>query len=94
VNVSALRQGWAVWAAQLDPYTLAWILWVAAFFAIEIPAIRNRREGDTLTEHLRKWFAVQSGSGPGTGRWWRLRRLALLAALAWLVVHLLRPDWV
>ncbi len=63
-------------------YTMAWILWVAAFFVIEIPAIMNPKEGDTLTEHVRKWFSTRTKPSQ-----WRLRRLVLLFFLVWLVVH-------
>lgn len=73
----------------LDPgYTMAWILWALAFVLIEGPAICNRREGDTLSEHIWALASVRE-----KGRGWRWRRLALLAALAWLGVHLLTGGW-
>lgn len=65
-----------------QPYLTLWILWIAAFFAIEIPAALNPAKGDTFSELLWKitahplpwylaaaaivWFAVHVLSG---GRW-------------------------
>lgn len=63
-------------------YTIGWAVWILAFFAIELPAIRNKRDGDTLTEHVRRWFALRDKP---TG--WRMRRFALAAFLLWLATH-------
>lgn len=52
------------------------------FFAIEGPALANRREGDTLTDHIRRWFGLK-GKPPG----WLLRRLILAVFLIWLPLH-------
>ncbi|MER7445023.1 hypothetical protein ABTW73_30135 [Micromonospora avicenniae] len=68
-------------------FTALWLLWLAAFLAVEGVALFNKTPGDTLSEHVWKWFAV-GGSQPRTG-WVRLRRFALLAFLAWLVLHFL-----
>ncbi len=73
----------------MDIYTIAWLIWIVVFFAIEIPALLNKRKGDTLTEHIRVWFAV----GKKT-KWSKLRRLTLLVALVWLSVHLLFKGFV
>lgn len=67
-----------------DGYTIAWLLWILAFFVIEVPAILNKRLGDTLSEHVWRWFSVKSRS---TG--WKIRRFSLLALLAWLSAHFL-----
>ena len=67
----------------MSAYTWAWLWWLGMFIAIEVPAIVNRRPGDTLSEHLRSWFATRAKPVQ-----WRLRRLALLLFLVWLVVHL------
>lgn len=72
----------------MDGYTVAWIMWIVMFFAIEIPAVIDKDEGDTLSEHIRKWFSI---SEKGMG--WRWRRIALLAFLSWLTLHLL-TGWV
>jgi hypothetical protein len=68
----------------MDRWTLGWVLWIAAFGALEGPALLNQTKGDTLSEHVWTWFAVTDTSH--ATRW---RRLALLTFLAWLVVHLL-----
>jgi hypothetical protein len=68
----------------MEGWTTAWLLWIGMFLAIEVPAILNKRPGDTLSEHAWRWFSVQ---GKATG--WRARRFVLLAFLAWLSAHLL-----
>jgi hypothetical protein len=52
------------------------------FGAIEGQALANKRQGDTLSETVWRWFSIRH-----KGRWWRTRRLALLSFLAWLVAH-------
>lgn len=64
-------------------YTQLWILWLLFFVAIEGTALANKRPGDTLTEHTKRWFSV---GFKGTG--WRGRRVALLSFLVWLLVHM------
>jgi hypothetical protein len=66
----------------MSGYTIAWLLWIAMFFVIEVPAILDKDPGDTLTEHTRKWFSTRSKS-----RQWRLRRLILACFLLWLPLH-------
>jgi hypothetical protein len=70
-----------------DGYTTAWLLWIGMFFVIEIPALANKRQGDTLSEHVVRWGAVK---GKPSG--WLLRRLVLLLFLIWQPVHFL-TDW-
>lgn len=69
---------------MIDPYTAGWVAWLLMFVAIEGAALTNRREGDTLSEHVWRWFSIRRKSSG-----WRLRRFSLLAFLAWLVAHLL-----
>ncbi len=66
----------------MDPYTAGWIAWIGMFFAIEGAALFNKREGDTLSEHVWDWFAVKDKP---TGYKWR--RGALYTFLAWLTTH-------
>ena len=40
-----------------------WLAWVAAFFALEIPAVLNARKGDTLSEQFRLWFHTGTTTG-------------------------------
>jgi hypothetical protein len=67
-----------------DPYTLGWLLWIAAFLGLEGKALVNKRPGDTLSEHVWRWSSVKAKGGA-----WRLRRFGLLAFLAWLAAHFL-----
>lgn len=64
-------------------YTAAWGFWIAMFVVIEGAAIARREEGDTLSEHLRSWFATK-----GKPKWWLARRAVLGAALVWFALHL------
>lgn len=65
-------------------YTLLWVSWWVEFFVIEGYALSNKTPGDTLSEHLWKWFSLKD-----KGWHWRLRRFAAIAILAWILVHLL-----
>lgn len=66
----------------MSGWTVAWLLWIAMFFVIEVPAIIRKAPGDTLTEHVRKWFSTRDKSPQ-----WRLRRLTLACFILWLAVH-------
>lgn len=54
------------------------------FGAIEGAAIFNKKDGDTLSEHVWRWFSIRE-----KGKGWRSRRFALLAFLSWLSLHFL-----
>lgn len=73
----------------MDGYTVAWLLWIVQFFAIEGPAVLNKKAGDTFSEHVWQWFSI---IGKSSG--WRVRRLSLLSFLVWLVTHFLTGGWV
>ena len=64
--------------------TILWGLWLVMFTVIEVPALLDDEKGDTFSEHIWNWFAVK-----GKPKWWRLRRFALLSAVAWLALHFL-----
>ena len=66
----------------MTTYTLAWVLWWAAFFIIEGKALADKKPGGTLSEHLWDWFSVNE-----KGRAWRLRRILMIGILAWLCLH-------
>ncbi len=66
----------------MDGYTVAWLLWIGMFFVIEVPALRNKQVGDTLTEHVRKWFSTKEKA-----KGWKARRGVLAAFLGWLTLH-------
>lgn len=73
----------------MSGWTWAWIAWLAAFCGIEGKALFNKTEGDTLSEHVWKWFATTQGSTGKPSGWVRLRRFGLLAFMAWLTTHFL-----
>ncbi len=73
----------------MSGYTIAWIGWIIMFLAIEGIALVDKDHGNTLSEHVWKWFAVKDKP---TG--WQIRRIGLLFFLAWLVVHFLTGGWV
>jgi len=62
-----------------------WALWLLLGFGlVEAAALLRKGEGDTLSEKVREWFATnRKPSGPAQMG----RRVALVVALAWLVVH-------
>jgi hypothetical protein len=66
-------------------YTAAWLLWIAAFAAVEGKALLNKQGGATLSAHIWAWFRVKDPRP--TGVTWVLRSVLLLF-LGWLFVHL------
>ena len=61
----------------VDPYTIAWILWIALFIVIEKAAIDDPQSGDTLSEHVWEWF--ETGIPKDERDWWWLaKRLFLI----------------
>jgi len=68
-------------------WSVLWLIWIAQFFAIEIPALVNKDRGDTLSEHVWKWFAISGDAGKSKSGGYRARRFTLIAFLAWLVAH-------
>lgn len=60
-------------------WTAFWAVTIGAMVVADIIAATNDQPDDTLTEHLRRL---------SRHRWFRI---ALLAFLAWAVVHLLGP---
>ncbi|QPB09990.1 hypothetical protein CPT_Sitrop_076 [Streptomyces phage Sitrop] len=71
----------------MSVWTWLWVGWLAAFLVIEGVALKRKAPGDTLSEHVWKWFHTDKLTKPtGTTR---LRRFVLLAFMAWLSVHFL-----
>lgn len=61
-----------------DFWTWAWIVWGFVYFGmVELPAVFNKRDDDTLSEHVWDWL----GFGPHTGKHVGTRRI--LAILLW-----------
>jgi hypothetical protein len=48
----------------MNGYTALWITWIAMFFVVEFAALRDKKEGDTLSEHLWSWLGTDNQSGP------------------------------
>lgn len=65
-------------------WTILWLMWIVAGVAIEIPALVNREDGDTLSEHIRKWFKVKDPR-PTALTW--IARGTLMSILIWFITH-------
>ncbi|MGW0705099.1 hypothetical protein ACWD4G_03825 [Streptomyces sp. NPDC002643] len=68
-------------------FTVAWVAWIGLFVVIEGAALYLKEPGDTLSEHIWKWFHTAKGVVPD--RTTRLRRFVLVAFMAWLSAHFL-----
>lgn len=67
----------------MNGYTAAWLLWAAMFVVIEGASLVDKDKGDTLSEHLRSWFATRDKP-----RGWQIRRLVLAGFFVWFIPHL------
>ena len=65
-------------------YTWAWILWIFGFLAIEYAAIKDKRKGDTLSEHV--WATIGTKTKTKTALMW-VSRIGLGVLFAWLIPH-------
>lgn len=66
----------------MSGWTVAWLLWGAMFVAVEGAALLNKDYGDTLSEHIWKWFRIKDKP-----RQWTVRRGVLAVFMTWLSVH-------
>ena len=74
----------------MSVWSWLWISWLAAFVVLEGITLARKAPGDTLSEHVWKWFAVgRPGNRPAVTGLVQLRRFALLAGVAWLAAHFL-----
>ena len=71
-------------------FTNWWMLILAAFLAVEAVAIRNKKSGDTLSEHVWKFLGVNGWKIP-SHPW--LRRGVFGAFFVWLLPHLFLGWW-
>lgn len=69
----------------MSGWTLAWIAWALFFLAVEGRALVNKTPGDTLSEHVWKWFHVRDSRPTVVVA---IARTVLALFLAWLLVHL------
>ena len=65
-------------------YTIAWILWIVGFLAIEYAAVKDKRQGDTLSEHV--WAVIGTKTKTKTALMWTAR-IGLGTLFAWLIPH-------
>lgn len=67
-------------------WTGLWVIWGLAFALIEGAAIINDKADDTLSEHFRKWFRIDTKKG-------RSAWLVVSGGFAaWFVIHILMPG--
>lgn len=67
---------------ELDQfYTNGWLALLAGGLALEGAALLNKKEGDTLSEHVWAWLKGSNGQAP------KSRRIALVAGMAWAAGH-------
>lgn len=68
----------------MDWYLFGYLAGGLIIGVVELVALLNKRDGDTLSEHVWKWV--------GVGRHWTvgftIRRLAVVVFLGWLLFHL------
>jgi hypothetical protein len=78
-------------SACMDIWSWLRVGWLGAFGAIDGVAIARDGRGDTLSEHVWKWFGIgrHDESRPAVTGTVRLRRFVLLAVCAWLLAHFL-----
>ena len=67
----------------MDGYTAAWVTWLAAFALVEGVALADKDQGDTLSEHVRKWFRTHTRGGK------LAFAVAWLGFAGWFLVHIL-----
>ena len=68
----------------MTKYSWLWVVWGLLFGVVEYKAIKNKKEGDTLSEHVWKLIGTDT-----PGRNWHhwLFRGALGALFIWLIPH-------
>jgi len=66
-----------------ETYTWLWVAWLLAFIGIEAAALINKDKGDTLSEHVWKWFSVKEQSSVKRN----FRMVCLGGFLLWLATH-------
>lgn len=67
----------------MSGWTVAWLLWLGMFVAVEGFALVRKERGDTLSEHIWAWFRINDKP-----RQWTVRRAVLAVFLVWLTVHM------
>ena len=65
-----------------------WVVWLAQFFAIELPALYNAKRGDTLSEVIRYIFGFSTRFAGNQSLGMKARRGSFYAVSAWFVLHI------
>lgn len=68
-------------------FTALWLLWLVYFLVVEGFALFKSSPGATLSAHVWAWFGTDTKNRSNRSGWARLRKLALLAFMVWLLVH-------
>lgn len=79
----------------MSGWTVAWIVWIAGFAALEGAALyrgwrsqeSESKSGRTLSAHLWAWLGFVRGQRPTVWAW--IRRSVAVLALVWLAGHVL-----
>ena len=64
-----------------------WVVWIALFLSIELPALFNKKDGDTLSEVVRYIFGFSKRAGDLQSTGMKARRLSFYAFSAVLFTH-------
>ena len=64
-----------------------WIIWGLLFVAIELPALFNKKPGDTLSEVVRYIFGFSKRAGDTQSWGMRARRGGFYLLSGWLFLH-------
>ena len=64
-----------------------WIAWLLMFVAIEVPALLNKKRGDTWTSVVRYIFGFSKRAGDVQSNGMRLRRISFYVLSVVLFLH-------
>lgn len=71
-------------------YTVLWIIWITAFGVIEFAALKDKKQGRSLSSHVWKLIGTKT-----KGRNWEnwIFRIALAGGFIWIVPHFFTAGW-
>jgi hypothetical protein len=78
----------------MDIFTILWITILSLGLILEAVALFNKRQNDTLSENVWKWFNINPELSSRQKDFTRLRRVLLLAFMVWLTIHFVTGGWV
>ena len=73
----------------MDIFTAGWITLLTLGGALEVWALVRKEKGDTLSEHVWKWFSVKHDGKAKT-----VRRVGLGLIMGWLLTHFITGGMV